>query len=92
VSYDPRNFLAGRATNVDKLPMYGCFSQMMRLPEGDLVIIAVGNVQATPAIDEVLVTNLLPCTNQYVFSIGPTELRHLPAVAVNLMASRRHRQ
>jgi len=54
VSYNPRNFLAGRATNVNKLPIYCCFSQMMRLPEDDLVIIAVGNVQATPAIDEVL--------------------------------------
>lgn len=32
----------------------GFFSQMMRLPDDDLVIIAVGNVQATPAIDEVL--------------------------------------
>ena len=32
----------------------GFFSQMMRVPEDDLVIIAVGNVEATPAIDEVL--------------------------------------
>ncbi len=32
----------------------GFFSQMMRIPEDDLVIIAVGNVKTTPAIDEVL--------------------------------------
>jgi hypothetical protein len=32
----------------------GFFSQMMRIPEDDLVIIAVGNVEAAPAIDEVL--------------------------------------
>jgi CubicO group peptidase (beta-lactamase class C family) len=32
----------------------GFFSQMMRLPEDDLVIIAVGNVKATSSIDDVL--------------------------------------
>jgi cob(I)alamin adenosyltransferase len=32
----------------------GFFSQMMRVPKDDLVIIAVGNVDATPALDEVL--------------------------------------
>jgi CubicO group peptidase (beta-lactamase class C family) len=32
----------------------GFFSQMMRISEDDLVIIAVGNVVATPAIDEVI--------------------------------------
>jgi CubicO group peptidase (beta-lactamase class C family) len=32
----------------------GFFSQMMRVPEDDLVIIAVGNVEATSEIDEVL--------------------------------------
>ena len=31
----------------------GFFSQMMRLPKDDLVIIAVGNVDDTPALDEV---------------------------------------
>ncbi len=31
----------------------GFFSQMMRVPEDDLVIIAVGNVDSTPALDEV---------------------------------------
>jgi CubicO group peptidase (beta-lactamase class C family) len=32
----------------------GFFSRMMRIPEDDLVIIAVGNVDGTPALDEVL--------------------------------------
>ena len=32
----------------------GFFSQMMRIPEDDLVIIAVGNVDDTPALDEAL--------------------------------------
>jgi CubicO group peptidase (beta-lactamase class C family) len=32
----------------------GFFSQMMRVPQDDLVIIAIGNVESTPAIDAVL--------------------------------------
>jgi hypothetical protein len=32
----------------------GFFSQMMRIPEDDLVIIALGNVTTTKKIDEVL--------------------------------------
>jgi CubicO group peptidase (beta-lactamase class C family) len=32
----------------------GFFSQMMRLPDDDLAIIAVGNVDGTPALDDIL--------------------------------------
>jgi hypothetical protein len=32
----------------------GFFSQMMRVPDDDLVIIAVGNVDGTPALDEAI--------------------------------------
>jgi hypothetical protein len=39
----------------------GFFSQMMRIPEDDLVIIAVGNVDDTPAIDHVLEQLFLLC-------------------------------
>ena len=46
--------LDGRLYQMHNGANEGFFSQMMRLPEDDLVIIAVGNVQATPAIDEIL--------------------------------------
>jgi CubicO group peptidase (beta-lactamase class C family) len=46
--------LDGRLYQMHNGANQGFFSQMMRLPEDDLVIIAVGNVEATPAIDEVL--------------------------------------
>jgi CubicO group peptidase (beta-lactamase class C family) len=46
--------LGGRLYQMHNGANDGFFSQMMRVPEDDLVIIAVGNVQATPAIDEVL--------------------------------------
>jgi D-alanyl-D-alanine carboxypeptidase len=49
-----RSDLDGRLYQMHNGANQGSFSQMMRLPEDDLVIIAVGNVQATPAIDEVL--------------------------------------
>ena len=41
-----RNSLADRATNVNKLPVYCCSSEIRRLPEDDSAIIAVDNVQA----------------------------------------------
>jgi CubicO group peptidase (beta-lactamase class C family) len=46
--------LDGRLYQMHNGANEGFFSQMMRLPEDDLVIIAVGNVQATPAIDKAL--------------------------------------
>ena len=42
----------------------GFFSQMMRIPVDDLVIIAVGNVEATPAIEEVLEQLFRLCRSQ----------------------------
>jgi CubicO group peptidase (beta-lactamase class C family) len=49
-----RSDLDGRLYQMHNGANQGFFSQMMRIPENDLVIIAVGNVEATPAIDEVL--------------------------------------
>jgi CubicO group peptidase (beta-lactamase class C family) len=46
--------LDGRLYQMHNGANEGFFSQMMRLPEDDLVIIAVGNVDDTPALDEAL--------------------------------------
>jgi CubicO group peptidase (beta-lactamase class C family) len=46
--------LDGRLYQLHSGANEGFFSQMMRIPEDDLVIIAVGNVDDTPALDEVL--------------------------------------
>jgi CubicO group peptidase (beta-lactamase class C family) len=46
--------LDGRLYQMHNGANEGFFSQMMRIPEDDLVIIAVGNVQKTREIDEVL--------------------------------------
>jgi CubicO group peptidase (beta-lactamase class C family) len=46
--------LDGRLYHMHSGGNEGFFSQMMRIPEDDLAIIAVGNVDGTPAIDEVL--------------------------------------
>jgi CubicO group peptidase (beta-lactamase class C family) len=46
--------LDGRLYQMHNGANQGFFSQMMRLPEDDLVIIALGNVDASPEIDEVL--------------------------------------
>ncbi len=46
--------LDGRLYQMHNGANEGFFSQMMRIPEDDLVIIAVGNVDDTPALDEVL--------------------------------------
>ncbi len=49
-----RSDLDGRLYQMHNGANEGFFSRMMRLPEDAMVIIAVGNVQATPAINEVL--------------------------------------
>jgi CubicO group peptidase (beta-lactamase class C family) len=46
--------LDGRLCQMHNGANDGFFSQMMRVPEDDLVIIAVGNVEATPAMDDIL--------------------------------------
>jgi CubicO group peptidase (beta-lactamase class C family) len=46
--------LDGRLYQMHSGANEGFFSQMMRLPQDDLVIIAVGNVDDTPVLDEVL--------------------------------------
>lgn len=57
----------------------GFFSRMMRLPEDDLVIIAVGNVDATPALNEVLEQLFRLCR-----SLPYSELQTSGRSAVNL--------
>ena len=46
--------LDGRLYQMHSGANEGFFSQMMRIPEDDLVIIAVGNVDDTPALDDAL--------------------------------------
>jgi CubicO group peptidase (beta-lactamase class C family) len=46
--------LDGRLYQMHSGSNEGFFSQMMRIPEDDLAIIAVGNVDDTPALDEAL--------------------------------------
>jgi CubicO group peptidase (beta-lactamase class C family) len=53
--------LDGRLYHMHNGANEGFYSQMMRLPGDDLVIIAVGNVDSTPAIDDVLEQLFLLC-------------------------------